>query len=142
MSDAAERSSAQRSPAQRSSAQRTTAEWVTFAISCAVLLVVVGLVVLDMAGSNDPPAPTATQAGPVRTSGDHFFVPVEVVNDGDATAANVQVTAELVIGTQSYSGDQTIDFLGGGERVELAFSVDENPEQGELSIRVSGYAVP
>ena len=137
MSGAAERSSA-----QRSSAQRTTAEWVTFAISCAVLLVVAGLVVLDMAGSNDPPAPTATQAGPVRTSGNHFFVPVEVVNDGDATAANVQVTAELVIGTQSYSGDQTIDFLGGGERAELAFSFDEDPAQGELGIRVSSYAVP
>ena len=128
--------------AERSSAQRTTAEWVTFAISCAVLLVVVGLVVLDMAGSDDPPAPTATQAGPVRTSDNHFFVPVEVVNVGDATAANVQVTAELVIGTQSYSGDQTIDFLGGGERVELAFSFDEDPAQGELSIRVSSYAVP
>ena len=137
MSDAAERGSA-----QRSSAQRTTAEWVTFAISCAVLLVVVGLVVLDMVGSNDPPAPTASLAGPVRTSGNHFFVPVEVVNDGDATAANVQVTAELVIGAQSYSGDQTIDFLGGGERTELAFSFDEDPAQGELSIRVSSYAVP
>jgi uncharacterized protein (TIGR02588 family) len=137
MSDAAERSSA-----QQSSAQRTAAEWVTFAISCAVLLVVVGLVVLDMAGSNDPPAPTATQAGPVRTSGGHYFVPVEVVNDGDATAANVQVTAELVIGTRSYSGDQTIDFLGGGERAELAFSFDEDPAQGELDIRVSSYAVP
>ena len=142
MSDAAERSAAQQSASQRSSTQRTTAEWVTFAISCAVLLVVVGLVVLDMAGSNDPPAPTATQAGPVRTAGNHFFVPVEVVNDGDATAANVQVTAELVIGGQSYSGDQTIDFLGGGQRAELAFSFDTDPAQGELGIRVSSYAVP
>ena len=123
-------------------AKRTTAEWVTFAISCAVLLVVVGLVVLEMAAPNDPPAPTATQAGPVRASDNHFFVPVEVVNDGDATAANVQVTAELVIGTQSYSGDQTIDFLGGGERAELAFSFDQDPAQGELDIRVSSYAVP
>jgi uncharacterized protein (TIGR02588 family) len=107
-----------------------------------VLLVVAGLVVLDMVGSNHPPAPTASQAGPVRRAGDHFFVPVAVVNDGDATAANVQVTAELVIGTQSYSGDQTIDFLGGGERAELAFSFDEDPAKGELGIRVSSYAVP
>ena len=137
MSDAAERSSA-----PRSAAQRTTAEWVTFAISCVVLLVVAGLVVLDMAGSNDPPAPTATQSGPVRASGNHFFVPVEVVNDGDATAANVQVTAELVIGGQSYSGDQTIDFLGGGAEAELAFAFDQDPTQGELDIRVSSYAVP
>ncbi|HEY5876969.1 MAG TPA: TIGR02588 family protein [Ilumatobacteraceae bacterium] len=137
MSDAAKQT-----PTQRTTAQRTTAEWVTFAISCAVLLVVVGLVVLEMAASNDPPAPTATQAGPVRASDNHFFVPVEVVNDGDATAANVQVTAELVIGTQSYSGDQTIDFLGGGERAELAFSFDQDPAQGELDIRVSSYAVP
>jgi uncharacterized protein (TIGR02588 family) len=121
---------------------RTTAEWVTFAISCAVLLVVAGLVALEMAGSDAPPAPSAAQAGPVRSSDDHFFVPVKVVNDGDVTAANVQVTADLVIGDQTYSGDQTIDFLGGGEAAELAFAFDQDPTQGELDIRVSSYAVP
>ncbi len=121
---------------------RTTAEWVTFAISCAVLLVVAGLVALEMVGSDAPPAPSAAQAGPVRSSGDHFFVPVKVVNDGDVTAANVQVTAELVIDDQTYAGDQTIDFLGGGEEAELAFAFDQDPTQGELDIRVSSYAIP
>ncbi|MGD9701344.1 MAG: TIGR02588 family protein [Acidimicrobiia bacterium] len=122
--------------------RRTMAEWVTFGVSCLVLLVVAGLVALEMVGTDDPPAPTASQVGPTRVVDDHFFVPVEVVNTGDVTAANVQVSAELTIGDETATGDQTVDFLGGGERVELSFSFDDDPALGELTIRVSSYAVP
>jgi uncharacterized protein (TIGR02588 family) len=121
---------------------RTAAEWVTFATACLVLAAIVALVASEMAGPDEPPAPVASSTGEVREVGGRFFVPVEVVNTGDATAANVQVTAELTVGSATSSGDQTIDFLGGDERVEVVFAFDDDPAGGELSVRVSGYSVP
>lgn len=121
---------------------RTTAEWVTFAVSCAVLLVVVALVVVQLVGEHDPAAPEAHRVGPVRVVGGQHFVDVAVTNGGDATAANVQVTASLVIDGESTEGDQSIDFLAGGETEDLVFVFDDAPSDGELTVAVSGYGVP
>lgn len=121
---------------------RTAAERVTFAVSCAVLLVVVALVVVQLVGEHDPAAPEAHRVGPVRVVGGQHFVDVAVTNGGDATAANVQVTASLVIDGESTEGDQSIDFLAGGETEDLVFVFDDAPSDGELTVAVSGYGVP
>jgi uncharacterized protein (TIGR02588 family) len=121
---------------------RTTAEWVTFAISCAVLLVVLALVVVQLVGEHDPAAPEAHRVGPVRVVAGQHFVEVAVTNEGDATAANVQVNASLVIDGETTEGDQTIDFLAGGETEDLVFVFDDDPADGELTVAVSGFGVP
>lgn len=121
---------------------RTTAEWVSFAVACLVLLVVVGLIVVQMAGPQDPPAPVAFRAGSVRASAGSFYVPVKVVNQGDGTAADVQVTAALTIDGELTEGDQTIAFLAGDEVEQLAFVFGDDPTSGELMIRVSGFTIP
>ena len=58
------------------------------------------------------------------------------------TAANVQVLAELIIDGDELTGDQTIDFLSGGEDQHLSFIFDEDPASGELSVVVTGFAIP
>ena len=121
---------------------RTPAEWVTFIISLVVLVAFIGLVTRELLSGDDPPAPVAAQSGPAREVDGTFFVPVEVVNGGDRTAADVQVTAELTVDGNTTGGDQVLNFLGGGERRELSFAFPVDPTSGDLVVRVTGYAEP
>lgn len=122
---------------------RTTAEWVTFAVSASILLVVVGLLISQVGAGDEPPSPVAVviTEGIVEREGG-FHVPVEVRNDGDRGAASVQVTAELTIGDDRSSADQTIDFLGADERTRVVFVLVADPADGELEVTVGGFAVP
>jgi uncharacterized protein (TIGR02588 family) len=123
-------------------AVRTRPEWVTFGASALILVIVVGLLVAHAFRTDDPAAPAADRPGSVRQVGGQFFVPVEIVNHGDLAAAEVQVVAELTIDGATSSGDQVIDFLGGGESQELTFVFAADPADGELVISVTGYAEP
>jgi hypothetical protein len=53
-----------------------------------------------------------------------------------------KVVAELTIDGATSSGDQVVDFLGGGESQELTFVFADDPADGELVINVTGYAKP
>lgn len=121
---------------------RTSAEWVTFALSSLVLLVVVGLVLVQVRSGQDPAAPAAHRVGPVQVVDGRHFVEVRVTNTGDETASNVQVAASLVIEGEATEGDQTIDFLAGHETEDLVFVFDDPPSDGQLTVAVTGFAVP
>lgn len=120
---------------------RTTAEWVTLAGSCAVLGVVVALIVVQLLSSRDPAAPVAVVER-IRPLGDVHHVEVTVTNEGDDTAADVQVNADLTIDGEVVSADQVIDFLSGGEDEDLVFVFEDDPAEGELEVVVSGFSVP
>jgi uncharacterized protein (TIGR02588 family) len=123
-------------------AVRRAPEWIVFGISALVLLAIVAaLIVLAFQGS-DPAAPVAETPGAVRQVGERFFVPVQIVNDGDESAAQVQVQAELTIGGTTSTGEQVIDFLGRGERRQLTFVFEDDPGAGELAIGVVSFAEP
>jgi uncharacterized protein (TIGR02588 family) len=124
------------------SPSRTGAEWVSFGAAVAVLAVVVVLIAAQMTGAQSPPAPIAARHGRVREVKGRYFVPVRVVNEGDETAADVQVSAELTIGGETTEGDQTIDFLAGDEEEDLTFAFDDDPADGELVISVRGFTTP
>lgn len=121
--------------------ERTVAEWATLAASTVVLLVVVALLVVQMLSGDGPAAPVAV-VQEVTEVGEQFHVHVAVTNDGDRTAANVQVVAELDVGGQVVTGDQSIDFLSGGEDTDLVFVFGDDPSQGSLTVQVTGYEVP
>ncbi|WP_068400137.1 CARDB domain-containing protein [Kribbia dieselivorans] len=121
---------------------RTPAQWVTVAAAVAVLLVVVAVLVGQMLGSSRPAQPEVA-VGQTQRVGSTFQVPVTVRNEGDDTAANVQVSASLVIkGETVAEGDQSIDFLAGGEETEVVFVLPEDPADGALTVHVTGYAEP
>lgn len=121
---------------------RTAAEWTTLAVSCSLLLVVGVLVGTQGRTPRTPPAPVAAVVGEPRDVGAAHHVDVRVVNGGDETAANVQVTVELVIDDETITADQTLDFLAGDEESDLVFVFEDDPREGELSVSVSGFAVP
>lgn len=120
---------------------RTTAEWASLAASIALILVVVGAIVAQIPGDDRPASPTAHVVA-VRQIDEAFHVDVSVDNRGDDTAANVQVSAELTVGDEVYTGDQAVDFLSGGEERSVSFVFDQDPASGDLRVAVTGYAVP
>ena len=117
------------------------AEWFTFGASCAVLAVVLALIVLQFPDSTAPAAPVAVTEG-VRSADGQSYVDVLVTNEGDETAASVQVSASLEIDGETTEGDQTIDFLAANEDVRLTFVFDDDPELGVLTIVVTGFTNP
>jgi uncharacterized protein (TIGR02588 family) len=121
---------------------RTAAEWTALACSCLVLAVLVGLIVAQLGDDREPAAPVAVIDGEPRAIDDLHHVDVVVTNEGDETAANVQVSAELTIDGEATTADQTIDFLAGDEEEELVFVFGDDPAEGELTVEVSGFAVP
>jgi uncharacterized protein (TIGR02588 family) len=121
--------------------RRSPAEWVTFAIAVAIVAVVVGLIAREIPGSKRPPAPVA-EAGDVEHRGDVYVVPVEVRNEGQRTAENVQVQATVTIDGQETTADQTVDFLARGESQELEFVFTDDPRHADLAVEVTGYLVP
>lgn len=107
-----------------------------------MLALLVGLIVVQLFDDPEPAAPVAEVDGEPRLVGGLHHVDVVVTNEGDETAAEVQVTAELVQDGQTTTGDQTVDFLAGGEEVDLVFVFSDDPADGSLSVEVSGFAVP
>jgi uncharacterized protein (TIGR02588 family) len=120
---------------------RSTAEWWSFSISLAVLAVIVALLVVQAVEGGSPAEPVASVSSVTAAAGS-FHVAVEVVNEGGRAAAEVQVSATLVVDGQEATGDQVVDFLGADERASLMFVFTDDPDAGELTVDVTSFAVP
>ncbi|HJR24579.1 MAG TPA: hypothetical protein VJ804_03845 [Acidimicrobiales bacterium] len=120
---------------------RSPAEWVTLTVSLLVLAALVGIIVVRLLEEREPAAPTATVEGVEEIGGVHH-VEVTVRNEGDDTAADVQIVAELVIGDETTEADQVLDFLAGDEEEQVVFVFEDDPADGELTVGVSGFSVP
>ncbi len=125
-------------------AARSSAEWVAFGIASAVLLFIAGAVAFEWVGDEGRPATLEVErVGPPRRAGEQFYVTATVTNSGDRTAEGVQVIAEIErAGEIVEDGDQTIDFLAGGESEQVVFVFSENPASGELIVRAASYVKP
>lgn len=120
--------------------RRSTAEWVTFAVACAVLALVVGAIASLRIGGKPPPPAFSVSSSPARQEGGRFHVRAVVENTGDETAENVQVVAELQTGSEApVEAEQVIDFLSGGDQEEVEFVFADDPSSGELSIEVRSF---
>ncbi len=120
--------------------KRSTAEWMTFGVACAVLAGVMGAIAsLQLEDPPDPPAFSVEQAG-ARQVGNRFHVRAIVRNEGGETAENVQVVAELEVGSEApVEAEQVVDFLSGGEEEEVEFVLAEDPTAGTLQIEVRSF---
>ena len=121
---------------------RTAAEWTALIGSSLILAIVVGVIVVQARQDESPAAPTAA-VGAVEQVGEQYHLDVTVTNDGDETAANVQVSAELEVdGEVVATADQTIDFLSGSEEEDLVFVFEDDPRDGDLTVAVTGFSRP
>lgn len=124
---------------------RSTAEWTTLGISITIVLGILGLITyLYVSGGGAPPRITVeTKIEELRTEANGYYLPVEVINEGDRTAEEVRVEAELDSGTgQAETAEITVTFLAGGERVSGTFIFSEDPRAGDLTVQAISYKDP
>jgi uncharacterized protein (TIGR02588 family) len=126
---------------QEEQPKRTAAEWTTFTIALSILATIISLVIYTIINDkHQPPLILIIQKQTVRKSNGQYYVPFEVVNQGDETAESVQILAELKVNNKlEETGEQQIDFLASKEKEKGAFIFTENPQEGQLKIRVASY---
>jgi uncharacterized protein (TIGR02588 family) len=111
----------------------------SFVVVCALLGAVLFSAVTETSGMTG----LSIQAGePVRT-GDVYVVPVEIRNDGDATAADLQISADLLHdGAPVDHARMQVDYVPAHSHSDggLVFRVD--PRSGELRLLLEGYRDP
>lgn len=134
---------------ETSSAQdsgRSPAEWVSFGISLAILLLVVGLLGYEhFTRDNRPPTLVAQPLiEQVRHEGDSYYLPVDVANQGDQTAGDVLVAVTLQPGgdQEEETAEFSILFLAGGQTAHGTAVLEHDPAQGELTVQVTSFTSP
>ncbi len=132
-------------PATDHDGGRSPAEWITFSISLAIILALVGLVTYQDLAGGDRPATIAArpQLDRVRQDGGRYYVPVEIVNAGDRTAEDVRVEFTLTdAGGGRETAELTVSFLAGGEKDRGVISFSSDPARGVLSVSGISFLRP
>jgi uncharacterized protein (TIGR02588 family) len=122
----------------------SAAELVTFAAASFILAAIVGLVgYVWLHESDKPPVISVSKEQTIREVDGKYYVFFEIINKGGQTAQSVQIIAQLKTTEKvEETGDLQIDFLSSGEKEEGAFVFNQDPRQGQLTIRVSSYQLP
>lgn len=116
--------------------ERTTAEWVSLLISVAIVLVLVGgLVYQIFARGNEPPTiEVVPLMEEVRQEGESYYLPLDITNNGDKTAENIEVMLSLDTGEGDPETMQfQVQFLDGGETENQTVIFQNDPSEGELT---------
>lgn len=123
---------------------RSLAEQVSFSIAALILFTLVGFICYLWLGKGESSSPNpVVTVKPIEEISGQFQVPFELTNQGDDTAALVQVVAELQIqGEIAETGEQQVDFLSSHETESGAFIFSQDPRKGKLTIRVASYKLP
>ncbi|HEX8218030.1 MAG TPA: hypothetical protein VF914_02325 [Chloroflexia bacterium] len=131
-------------PGREEKKERTTAEWVSLFISMAIVLTLVGgLIYQIFAGGHRPPAIEVTPLmEEIRQEGDSYYLSLDITNNGDRTAENVEVMLTLDTGEGDPETMQfQVQFLDGGETENQTVIFKNNPAQGELT-HTASFHVP
>ena len=109
--------------------------------SAAVIAVLVGYLTLEAFRDGSPPVITHEIAANEGWTQDSLaYVPVDVVNEGGDTAADVEIeTSFAVPGVEPIVKRTRIDFLAGGERRRF-YAI--GPRDAPLFVRVIGFQDP
>ncbi len=124
---------------------QSVAEWITLGISVAVLLVLIGLVGYEYftSGVRPPVIEVKPQVEGVREVDGTYYLPVEVINEGERTAGDVKVRVTLTsdVGERE-SSVFTIAFLAGEDTEQEVVVFEESPTGGDLAAEVESFRKP
>lgn len=118
-------------------------EWAVALLGLAVVLGAAGyMAAYGLAGPKGPPILTLAEVSVVPVE-ERYAVRFQARNEGDGTAASVQLAAELRQGGEVVERAETVlDYLPRGSRREGAFLFAHDPQAYELDLRIEGYTEP
>ncbi|MBD2232830.1 hypothetical protein [Phormidium tenue] len=119
---------------------RNRAEWFSLGISLTLLSAVVATVASLWLKPSLKPAEFTVEPGEVRPAQDHYYLPITITNEGDATAAEVTVEGTLETTDPEEVAATTFDFIPARSQAEgfLIFTA----EPSTASVRVISYQKP
>lgn len=129
-----------REKGKTSGTPRTKAEWVSMFISIVLLAGVVGVVIALWLSPSNEPARFRIDRRATRNEAGHYYLPITVINEGDATGAQVTVEGRLRGSGHEQTSATTFDFIPAHSSVEGVLIFDTEPTSAEL--RVVGYQQP
>ena len=120
--------------------ERTRAEWVTLAISVAIVLALAGLLTFNyISRGTEPPALVAEpKLEEVRQAEAGYYLPIDITNNGDLLAQNVQVA--LTFTPEEGEPEEVqfeVQFLNGRETASRTVVLRADPSGTELSSNFS-----
>lgn len=121
-------------------APRTKAEWVSLLISLLLLAGVVGTVIALWLRPTDNPPRFRLERGAVRHDAEHYYLPITLSNDGDATGAQVTIEGTLRGTDTEETATTTFDFVPARSRVEGVLVFTSEPTAA--TVRVVSYQQP
>lgn len=125
-----------------SSPARTRPEWISFAISAAVVASLAVVIAVLWATDDNTASVHAVITGEEPQPDGQRRLTVKVTNDGDRAAGAVEVIGEVVAdGEATEFGNQTVDFLSGGDTAQLVFVVPADLA-GTPRVRAGSYSTP
>ncbi len=116
--------------------KRTGAEWITLAISVLIVLGLAGLVVYQevVRGTEPPVIEVQPKMEEIRQEGDAYYMPIDIANNGELTAEDVEVQMSLEIeGEEPETIAFAVKFLSGGETEQQTIVFQNNPAEGKLT---------
>ncbi|PSB06283.1 TIGR02588 family protein [Pleurocapsa sp. CCALA 161] len=126
----------------KNSPRRSLAEKVSLSISLFLVSIIVALICYTwITGDTNPPI-LSISTEKTREVNQQYYVPFTITNSGGKTATSVEITAELVTSETTQFGRQEIDFLSRQETQSGEFIFNQDPEAGELKVRVASYQEP
>lgn len=119
---------------------RNSAEWFSLGISLTLLSGVVATVASLWLNPSLKPAAFAVEPGESRTANGHYYLPVTIKNEGDATAAQVTVEGTLDTTSSEEVATTTFDFIPAHSDAEGVLIFSQEPSAATL--RVVSYQEP
>ncbi|HKV08471.1 MAG TPA: hypothetical protein VJ725_10050 [Thermoanaerobaculia bacterium] len=118
-------------------------EWIVFAVSLAVVLGTLGLLIQDMIrGETSPPDLVVELGAPIRQA-QGWAVPVTVRNEGGETAEGARIEVTLTVpGRPPERAGIDMAFVPADSRREGFVTFAADPSQGRLAGRVMGFETP
>ena len=122
--------------------QKNTLEWMVFSASVVLIAAVVGVLVYAAVTSEGRPPSVSVTSGSAIAAAGGFAVPLDIRNDGDTTAEDVQIEVTLTIGSEKERGSAVLPFVPHRSHRRAWVTFKNDPGRGTLDARVVGYREP
>jgi uncharacterized protein (TIGR02588 family) len=124
---------------------RSPAEWITTAVCVGLIVMLCAAILYEgYVAPDDDPATVRVTASAERADerAGQWYVPFEVVNDGDETVEEILVVVELLDGEEVVAeAETTVSLLGEDERVAGMALFDADPRPYTAQGRARSFQV-